>query len=678
MEFKEFRKKLQIHLNNIIKDQKILFVTDTDKDTLWDTYLNSFPPGTNEIYRERREFDCCCCRHFIKSFGNVVAIKNNKLISIWDFHIDDDKYQQVIDKLSSYVKSAPICNVYVSKESIIGTDYNLEKKENYVHKWSHFQVKLPKRFVFDMGRSIGDLQGSFKSTKDVFMRSLEEISKDSIETVLDLILQKSLYKGEEWKEIITEFLLIHNEYHKLKEEEKNNYCWYKSSLLGGAMGRIRNHSIGTLLTDITKGTDLDLAVAKYEKIVAPTNYKRPKAIFTKKMVEEAQKTIDKLGYTSSLKRRHAMIDDITRNNVLFANRDILKNTDDDLFSELKKESTVKPKSFNKIEEIPIEDFIRDILPRVTNIEVLFGSKHIPNLMSVVAPQINNGNTMFKWDNNFSWAYNGNITDSMKERVKAAGGRVEGVLRFSIQWNEQGNNQNDLDAHCIEPDNNHIYYRNKYPTIHRSSAMLDVDIIHPGEKVAVENMIWTNRDKMQEGIYHLFVNCYNDNRGKGGFRAEIEYDGQIYSYDYNGPIKQNDNITVAKIKFSKTEGIKFIESLSARHSSKTVWNIKTNQFIPVSVLMFSPNYWDSQSGVGHKHYFFILKECIREDEPNGFFNEFLKEDLLKHKRVFEALGSKTRVEQSDNQLSGLGFSSTKRDSLVCKLDGHFKRTIKVTF
>ena len=52
--------------------------------------------------------------------------------------------------------------------------------------------------------------------------------------------------------------------------------------------------------------------------------------------------------------------------------------------------------------------------------------------------------------------------------------------------------------------------------------------------------------------------------------------------------------------------------------------------------------------------------------------------MKHKRVFEALGSKMRVEPSEEQLSGLGFSSTQRNALVCKVSGSFNRMIKITF
>ena len=105
--------------------------------------------------------------------------------------------------------------------------------------------------------------------------------------------------------------------------------------------------------------------------------------------------------------------------------------------------------------------------------------------------------------------------------------------------------------------------------------------------------------------------------------------------------------------------------------KDMWGLRTNQFIPVSVMCYSPNYWDEQQGIGHQHLFFMLKDCVNPEEPNGYYNEFLKPELEQHRRVFEALGAKAHVKDTDDQLSGIGFSLTKRNDLIVKVNGEKK-------
>lgn len=685
MEFWQFKEVFRENFANLIKDASHLFEIDVDKEELWNLYLDSFPPGTNEIYRERREFDCSCCRHFIKSIGNAVFIVDNKVKTIWDFETGDTTYQPVVNVLSKYLKPKAVTDVYISKDKRIGTDKNFEQGEDgNPIKWEHFYLELPDEFVDRSSRSIGDLKGMYRDTRNVFKRSLDEIAEESLLTVLELISQKSLYKGEEWESALKEFLKHKKAYTKLKTQaEKDNYTWVQSIKVGGAIGRIRNHSIGTLLVNISEDMDLDLAVKKYEAIVAPTNYKRPKAIFTQKMLDEAKKTLEQLGYMDSLNRRYATLDDITVNNILFSNRDSAKRIGrDDVFADMAKDVAVNPKKFSKVEEVSIETFVNDILPTTTELEVLLENKHAGNMVSLIAPEIKDSKNMFKWPNNFSWAYSGNITDSlMRDNVKSLGGNVDGVLRFSIMWNDVESDQNDVDLHCIEPNGNHIHYLNKGRR-HSSSGMLDVDITRPREQVgnnpAVENINWTNKSQMPVGEYQFRVHCYSNNGGKSGFRAEVEFDGQIYSFDYNKSLKHNEYVDVAEVKLGDNGEFTIKELLPSNVSSREVWGLKTNQFVPVSVVLYSPNYWNLQEGVGHRHYLFMLKDCVNPENPNPFFNEFLKEDLMQHKRVFEALGARMAVKDCDDQLSGLGFSATKRNELLVKVKGQTDRTIKIKF
>lgn len=682
MEFKTMRNKLMEHFAEMTKDVNYLFEVAADKDELWNLYLDSFPAGTNEIYRERRWHDCSCCRQFIKTIGNAVTIKNGMVETIWDFRTDDATYQPVLDALSAYVRTRPVIDIYVSKFQKIGTLQNFEQLENgEVKQWDHFFLELPNQFVDRTKRSEGEIKNEFRTAREVFKRSLEELTEDSVLTVLELIDSNTLYRGAEWKGALTEFLKYKQEYDKLTTgKEQHLYSWENSVKVGPSVSRIRNHSIGTLLVNISEGMDLDTAVRKYEQIVAPSNYKRPKEIYTKRMLEEAKQTVTDLGYLDSLPRRFATLDDITVNNILFSNKDAAKRITGgmDIFGEMEQEASgMNPKRFSKVEEVPIDKFVADILPTAREVEVYLENRHAGNLVSLIAPQNQDAKSMFKWENNFGWAYAGNMTDSMKERVKAAGGKVDGDLRFSIQWNDEDYNPNDFDAHCIEPGRYEIAYWNKR-RFSPSKGMLDVDIMYPNCDVpAVENITYEDRKRMKEGTYQFFVHCYVNRGGRSGFKAEIEFDGQIHEFTYDKELRHREAVKVAEVTLKN--GIFTIkELLPSNVSSREIWGVKTNQFVPVSVICYSPNYWDEQTGIGHKHVFFMLKDCVNPERPNGMFNEYLKENLLQHKRVFAALGSKLHVEDSEDQLSGVGFSTTKRDELVVKVKGATERVMKIKF
>lgn len=688
--FRDFVKAIQKNLQQMSKDSSRLFTVNVDTEELYNLYLDSFPAGTNEIYRERREYDCSCCRHFIRDIGNVASIKNGELHTIWGINpVSDDKYNVVAAALDAYVKQKAVSGVLLKKEKRIGTPENREMlPTGKINKYEHFFVDLPEICIFKeyYGHTLeGDLS-QFRDVRNVFKRSLDEISKEAVDTVLELIAQNSLYKGAEWKKQLTEFKNYQKEYGKLTDEQKELWIWEKSIAAGAVIGKIRNHSIGTLLVNISEGMDLDLAVRKYEQIVAPVNYKRPKAIFTKKMLEDAKKTITELGYMDSLQRRFATLDDITVNNILFSNKDAAKRITGamDLFDEMEQDVAIDPKRFSKVEEISAEDFIKNVLPVAKELEVYLENKHIQNMVSLIAPEVADAKTMFKWNNGMSWAYTGNITDSdIKENVKAAGGSVTGIVRFSIQWNDgNGKDNSDLDAHCLEPQGgDHIYFSHKISRY--TGGELDIDITDPiyqcksNGGVAVENITYPSKERMKPGTYKFYVNQYSF-RNSQGFKAEVEVNGEIHSYEYNTPVR--GNVDVAEVILDQSGNFKVVDKLPGNCAtiSKDVWGIKTLQFTPVSVVCYSPNYWDEQKGIGHQHLFFMLKDCINPEEPNGYYNEFLKPELEQHRRVFETLGAKAHVKDVDDQLSGVGFSLTKRNDLIIKVKGATERVVKVKF
>lgn len=654
-----------------------LFTVDVSKDELWSTYLSAFPEGTNPMYRERTEHDCNCCKQFIRAVGNVVSIVDNKLVTIWDGPVNEPNYQVVATALSDFVKSKAVAGQFLHYEATAGSNKSFEDTLNGIRQWDHFFVNIPKVYVAPKDK-IASRVAAHRSSHDVFLRSLNEFSMESVDIVLDLIAQNAIYRGQENLATVNEFKKLKGEFDKLKtNSEKDNFVWANVSKISGATAHIRSSAIGTLIDDISSGKEIDDAVRSFEAKVAPANYKRPTAVVTKKMIDAARNTVNDLGLTSALERRFATLTDISINNILFANRQtknaLLGDVFDDISAAVVTQSSKKKK--DTVEEVTIDKFISDILPRVDSVELMLENSHQNNLVSLIAPVDPSSGNMFKWDNKFSWSYAGNMADSIKERVKAAGGNVSGDVCCRLAWF----NFDDLDLHMIEPDGYEIYFGTRLRKSPGGGA-LDVDMNAGGgsTRTPVENIFYERVSKMKEGKYRLFVHNFAKRESTDvGFQVEIDFKGTTYTFVHKGAVADKKSVTVVEFNYSRENGITILNSLPSTMKSKEIWGLNTLTYVPVNAIMLSPNYWD-EKGVGNKHYFFMLDGCVNDGSARGFFNEFLKEELNKHRKVFEIVGSKMTTKESNDQLSGVGFSSTQKNSVMLRVKGSFTRVINVTF
>jgi len=667
MEFLPVKQAISAQFSKML-DTGMVLTTSADKDNLWDTYLNKgTEQGLNDIFRERGALDCNCCRRYIRASGGVVAFIDGELVTMWDIQVGGE-YQPIVDALAKIVRESTISGIFLHEFKTVGIDKTPDLTTDII--WDHFYMKLPSAFVKPKSQ-IATLKGKAVNNYNVLKRSLAEITQEAVNAVIDLIASKSIYKGAENKKRVTDLAMYQQKFKAASNKEE--FLWETSLKLGEASA-FRNSAIGTLLTDLSEDMDLTAAVKSYETKVAPENYKRSSSLITQAMINRAQDTLVNRGMEESTKRRHAVTEDITINDVLFADR--TAKVAMGVLAGLKPTAS-KEVAIGKATDISIVDFMNTVIPCADSMEVLVENTHSNNFMSLVAPVVKDSPPMTKWANNFSWSYNGELADSsMRDNVKALGGKVDGALRFSIQWNTPGRlYQGDLDAHCNGPKGEHISYQNKRGS--GKSGTLDVDIQTP-RGVAVENIIYTDIKKMPDGDYRFVVNNYSSRTNNKGFTAEIEFGGAILSFDYIKPMHGGSDVAVATIA-KKGDTFTVTKAIENTESKKTVYGIDTKEFRKVSLLMNSPNYWDCEANPkGNKHYFFILEGCKNPDDVRGFYNEFLADALHDDRKVFEVLGSQMKVPFEEVQLSGLGFSETQTNRVTVKVRGDINKTFSVKF
>ena len=368
MTFSTFSKAVHDKLQSF-SGRKLFMSSASD---LYSQYLAAFPEGTNPVYITNTEHDCSCCKNFINNLGKVVVINDDlTLDSVWNVPNLSYPYDQVAATLHTLLTASPILKPYYTAESRYGAESTKQLlQDGTVKTWNHFHGEVPASYVTPDSSIAGEQHANFL----ILRRALEELAPEAVETVIDLIESNAIYRGAEYAKLVKLFQNLQGQYRALSSNHET-FIWKLCQ--DTAVCRIRNTAIGTLLVDLSEGMNLEAAVESFEKKVAPENYKRTTALITPAMVKLAVEKITSLGIEPQLHRRLATPADVSVQNLLWVNRPTTSQESQLTQTLMKLAKPSKPKTAPQGDEVSMVDFIKDVLPKASKVQVMFDHALVP-------------------------------------------------------------------------------------------------------------------------------------------------------------------------------------------------------------------------------------------------------------------------------------------------------------
>lgn len=473
-------------------------------------------------------------------------------------------------------------------------------------------------------------------------------------------------------EVLVNWRSDKEEYDKINTDE---FVWYLAikGMKDRTLLKYRNSVIGSLITDLYEGKDLESAVKSYESKVAPANYKRPKAIVTTRMVDDAKAKLEELGFLESIYRDPAKITDIPSDKILFTSQETRALS---VFDDLKKDANNninKKVNLKEAKEVSMKDFF-EILPNVRKIDLYPNLDVKSSKVVLTKPYYEDSPSPFKWDNGFSWSYTDtDSADSITQRVKNAGGNVDGEVRFSLSWD----NTDDLDIILESVYTGGMIYFNRKRAF---GGELDIDANFMDiMENPVENIYWNRISDMPDGKYYVRVNNYTKRTNSDqGFKLQTAFLGEVTTYS-SCPSNDTKHHEVMLTVYKNGRNIDVID-VNERLSKEDISG--KHQFIEVKNILKSPNAWGDKV-IGNEHVIFLVDDIEVKFHVRGFFNEQLNATLNEHRKVTEVLGNKLKLDpvkfEGNDIAKGYGFSTTSNKNFYLRLtfENGRKELIKLT-
>jgi len=288
--------------------------TDASPEALWNSWLLNIPP------EKRQHYNCHCCRRFIQKYGGLVLVNPNgtdeplfwKMPESTDFGI----LRASVETLYELVLYADVSGVFYPRpDRVLGVASGPGLMNGFGEYWTHLHSSLHESCAHG-SRLLNWSQAEAAKKEDFrcLTEALGVYDKKTVETAVHLLEHETLYRGEKVLGAAQWLLKVITGIDSLPSvgNRRNNFLWTKVARALPGYCTPKSGMIGTLLDDIKSGMSFETFAARFKAKMAPNQYMRPQAPPSAGNGAAAEKAVETLGISQSLKRRFARLDEVTQ------------------------------------------------------------------------------------------------------------------------------------------------------------------------------------------------------------------------------------------------------------------------------------------------------------------------------------------------------------------------------
>lgn len=297
--YQGFLSDIRSNFNKMVSDGNTPLFT-TNVDDLYEIFLSGLPEEAKQHY------NCRCCRRFVNRFGGIVTISEiGRIVPVmWTKHVPEF-FKEAVSRVYRAVASAKVTGVFIPDTAELGVFET--------GPWEHLAVRVPAKMIHNSKIETAQQASAAKDEEHrLLCEAMNHYSKSTIEQAVNLLRSDDLYRSEKVLGCAEWLMKIRREIEATNTQHRTNLLWRYAATAPTGYCHVRSGMIGTLLDDIAAGMSITAVKARFADKMNPMKYQRPTAAPSATNVRMAEKLIEDLGLTESLKRRFARIDEIEK------------------------------------------------------------------------------------------------------------------------------------------------------------------------------------------------------------------------------------------------------------------------------------------------------------------------------------------------------------------------------